>query len=637
MSTACLLLLSACLAAPPPTPTSPAPQNTEAEKIARLQRQIEEEEKQLAAIKQQMEDPDSEYRRAEADFKALDNELTKGNRELERLRKLDEKAKTDELDRELATLKRRWQRARDRFDLAVLERKTLQEKLATLPAKIEKERKGLERLLGGTPPAAPQKKPESPSKTPADPPPVPATTNPGDKPAVPEKPADGAKPGKQDKELDQARAAAKAKEEAAEKARDRAESVAEYLAGLQRQIDLEQRLLETARKKVTLAREAQAEAEQERRNRAAAGAPREEIERRLEEIDQAGKRVEQANALERESTDRLADLQAQMARVQARQITILQEAEQTDKEASSAKKHVDALQNPFNVRNVWQWLLDHGGKIVAIVVGMVFLYLLVKSGTGRIVRGMAIARKARGGRESEDRAETLVGVFRNTMSAVILSGGMLMLLDEVGIPIVPLMGGAAVFGLAVAFGAQNLIKDYFTGFMVLLEDQYAVNDVVRINGIDGKVERITLRMTVLRDLGGTAHFVPHGAITTVSNQSHGWSRATVEIGVAYKEDTDHVLAVLREVCAEVRRDERFAALILEDAEMLGVDRLDEYAVVLKFLVKTKPMKQWEVKRELLRRVKRRFDQLGIEIPFPHRTVYHRHDNGDACDDPRIAA
>src|SRR5205823_744709 len=183
-----------------------------------------------------------------------------------------------------------------------------------------------------------------------------------------------------------------------------------------------------------------------------------------------------------------------------------------------------------------QWFLDHGGKLGAILVGMFALYLLVRTGTQRIVRVMTTARKRRSGRESEDRAATLVGIFRNTMSAFILGGGVLMLLDEVGIPIVPLMGGAAVLGLAVAFGAQNLIKDYFTGFMVLLEDQYAVNDVVKINSIDGQVERITLRMTVLRDLAGVAHFIPHGAIHTVSNMSHGWARANLEIGVAYKEN-----------------------------------------------------------------------------------------------------
>jgi small conductance mechanosensitive channel len=636
MSPACVLLLSACLAAPPLDATPLASQSTEAEKIARLQRQIEEEERQLAAIRQQLDDPDSEYRRAEADFTAIDNELTKGTRELDRLRKADETAKADELDRTLAELKRRWHRARDRFDLAVLERKTLQERLATLPVKIEKERKALDRLTGVAPPAAAEAKPEEPGKAPAGPLPV-RPPDPGDPTAGPEKSADGAKPGQPDKVLGQALAASRAKEEAAEAAREKAESIAAYLDGLNRQIELEQRLLETARKKSALARAAAEEAEQERKELATGGGPAEEIARRAGEVTEAARRVEEAGAQERESIDRLADLHAQLARVQTREVTVRQEADQTGREAESARKQVDALQSPLNLRNVWEWLTDHGGKILAIVAGMAVLYLLVKNGTGRIVRGMAVARKARGGRESEDRAATLVGVFRNTLSVVILGGGVLMLLDEVGIPIVPLMGGAAVFGLAVAFGAQNLIKDYFTGFMVLLEDQYAVNDLVRVNGIDGKVERITLRMTVLRDQNGTAHFIPHGAISTVSNHSHGWARATVEVGVAYKEDTDHVLTVLRQVCDEVRRDERFAAVILEDAEMLGVDRLDEYAVVLKFLVKTKPMKQWEVKRELLRKIKRRFDQLGIEIPFPHRTVYHRHDAGDEDSRPHLAA
>src|SRR5947209_781288 len=154
-----------------------------------------------------------------------------------------------------------------------------------------------------------------------------------------------------------------------------------------------------------------------------------------------------------------------------------------------------------------------------------------------------------------------------------------MLLDEIGIPIVPLMGGAAVLGLAVAFGAQNLIKDYFTGFMVLLEDQYAVNDVVKINNVGGKVERITLRMTVLRDNAGVAHFVPHGTISTVSNMSHGWAKANLEIGVSYKEDIDRVLDVLRELGAEIRHDETIGPMILEDAEVPGIDSFGESAVI----------------------------------------------------------
>jgi small conductance mechanosensitive channel len=200
-----------------------------------------------------------------------------------------------------------------------------------------------------------------------------------------------------------------------------------------------------------------------------------------------------------------------------------------------------------------------------------------------------------------------------------------MLLDEIGIPIVPLMGGAAVLGLAVAFGAQNLIKDYFTGFMVLLEDQYAVNDIVKINNVGGKVEKITLRMTVLRDTSGTAHFIPHGTIATVSNMSHGWARANLDIRVSYREDVDRVVDVLRGICTELQDDPDFAPLILEDAEIPGVDELEDSAVIIKVLMKTQATKQWAVKRELLRRIKFRFDQLGIEIPYPQTVVHHRQD------------
>jgi small conductance mechanosensitive channel len=202
-----------------------------------------------------------------------------------------------------------------------------------------------------------------------------------------------------------------------------------------------------------------------------------------------------------------------------------------------------------------------------------------------------------------------------------------MILELMHIPIVPLMGGAAVFGLAVAFGAQNMIRDYFTGFMILVEDQYGVKDIVKIGDTAGQVERISLRMTVLRDLEGNVHFIPHGNITQVTNLSHSWSRAMFDIGVAYKENVDRVIQIIKELGKELRGDPEFAALITEDLEMLGVNAFDDSAVTIRFIIKTRPQKQWPVKREMLRRIKNRFDELGIEIPFPHRTVYHHMLNG----------
>jgi small conductance mechanosensitive channel len=169
--------------------------------------------------------------------------------------------------------------------------------------------------------------------------------------------------------------------------------------------------------------------------------------------------------------------------------------------------------------------------------------------------------------------------------------------------------------------------------MVLLEDQYAVNDIVKINSVGGKVEKITLRMTVLRDTSGVAHFIPHGTIATVSNMSHGWARVNVDVGIGFQEDVDRVMEVLRGICTELQNDPQFDPVILEDADVLGIDSMTESAVILKVLIKTQAMKQWDVKRELLRRIKKRFDQLGIEIPYPQSVVHHR----DGGASPHLAA
>ena len=227
--------------------------------------------------------------------------------------------------------------------------------------------------------------------------------------------------------------------------------------------------------------------------------------------------------------------------------------------------------------------------------------------------------------EREARANTLVGVFHNAVSLTITVGGSLMILQEADIPIAPLLGGAAIFGLAVAFGAQNLIRDYFYGFVILLENQYKLNDVIKIGDISGQVEQITLRMTVLRDLEGNVHFVPNGQVTTVTNMTHTWSRTVFDVSVASKEDVDRVMAEINELGEQIRNEPPYSAVILEPITMLGVDALGDGAVVIKFYIKTRPMHQWTIKRELLRRIKLRFDSLGIEAPFSHRTDLNRCD------------
>lgn len=297
-------------------------------------------------------------------------------------------------------------------------------------------------------------------------------------------------------------------------------------------------------------------------------------------------------------------------------------------DASSAAS--PAIKNPLTLDRVVQWLADHGIKILIILVGMWILRRLARHGSERLTKVINLASGRDVGRERENRANTLASVVRNAANVIIVVAGLLMILQVLNIPITALLGGVAVAGLAVAFGAQNLIKDYFTGLTILLEDQYGVNDSVLIAGIAGQVERITLRMTVLRDQEGTAHFIPHGQVTTVSNRSHGWSRAVFDIPIAYKENVDRAIEVLLQLAKEIKADPKYAPIILDEPEMLGVNALGDSAVVIRFLIRTRPLQPWTIKRELQRRIKNKFDELGIEIPFPHQTVYLRTDDKPAA-------
>jgi moderate conductance mechanosensitive channel len=223
--------------------------------------------------------------------------------------------------------------------------------------------------------------------------------------------------------------------------------------------------------------------------------------------------------------------------------------------------------------------------------------------------------------EMEKRAKTVGGIVRRTTVVLIWAVALAISLREIGFDIAPILAGAGVVGLAVGFGAQNLVRDVITGLFMLLENQIRVGDVAQINGTGGLVEEINLRTTVLRGLDGTVHIFPNGTITTLSNMTREFSYYVFDTGVAYKEDTDRVVAVLSEIAEELRTEEGFRAAILEPLEVLGVDQFADSAVVVKTRIKTQPLQQWRVGREMNRRIKKRFDREGIEIPFPHRTLY----------------
>jgi len=224
-------------------------------------------------------------------------------------------------------------------------------------------------------------------------------------------------------------------------------------------------------------------------------------------------------------------------------------------------------------------------------------------------------------REALKRAETLGRVFRYLASVVITVVAVMLVLAELGVSVAPILGAAGVVGLAVGFGAQSLVKDYFTGFFILLENQIRQGDVVKLGDHSGLVEEVTLRYVQLRDYDGNVHFVPNGTISTVVNMSRGYAQAVVDIGIGYGEDVDRVIEVMREVGAEMRADPVHASRILDSLDVAGVDKWGDSAVIIRARFRVAPLEQWNVKRDYLRRLKRAFDERGIEIPFPQRTLH----------------
>jgi small conductance mechanosensitive channel len=228
--------------------------------------------------------------------------------------------------------------------------------------------------------------------------------------------------------------------------------------------------------------------------------------------------------------------------------------------------------------------------------------------------------RARDGEEVK-RIGTLCRAFRYAGSVVIFVIAAMLVMSELGISIAPILATAGVAGIAIGFGAQSLVKDYFSGLFLLLEDQIRQGDVVQIAGIGGQVEEVTLRYVRLRDFEGHVHFVPNSEIKIVTNRTRDFAQAVIEVGVAYREDTDEALEVMHEVGRDLRADPGWRERILADTEIVGVERWADSAVILRCRLKVVGIEQWNVRREFLRRLKKAYDARGIEIPFPQLTVH----------------
>ncbi len=267
---------------------------------------------------------------------------------------------------------------------------------------------------------------------------------------------------------------------------------------------------------------------------------------------------------------------------------------------------------------VRDWFFSSGLKIVLILVITLIAVKIIRVISSKATK-LFLRKEA--DVEAQKRAKTLSSVIRNVLNAFIYIVAFLTILRHLGIEIGPLLAAAGIAGLAIGFAGQSLVKDIINGFFILLWDQIRVGDVVRIAGEGGFVERINLKMTVLRDLAGNVHYIPNGNIDLVTNMTKEFSRYVFDIGVSYREDVDEVIEVIKKIDEEMRNDPEYKDDILEPIEILGLNEFADSAVIIRARTTTMPIKQWRIGREFNRRLKKRFDEKDIEIPFPHVTLY----------------
>jgi small conductance mechanosensitive channel len=266
------------------------------------------------------------------------------------------------------------------------------------------------------------------------------------------------------------------------------------------------------------------------------------------------------------------------------------------------------------------WLTTSGIKIVGILIAF-FILSRMSRWIVRWMEQFVLEKDPLQAAEARKRAQTLGNILRHALLVVMILVAAMMILGELGIQLGPLLATAGIGALAIGFGAQSLVKDVISGFFIILENQYRIGDVIEAAGVSGLVESVNLRKTVLRDLEGKVHTIPNGEIKIVSNLSKEWSRSVLDIAISYREDVDRVIDVLSQIGRELESEEPYQSAILEPAQILGVERLGESEVVIRMMVKTTPLKQWDVGRELRRRIKARFDEKGIQIPLSHRVLF----------------
>jgi small conductance mechanosensitive channel len=276
------------------------------------------------------------------------------------------------------------------------------------------------------------------------------------------------------------------------------------------------------------------------------------------------------------------------------------------------------------ILNLQEWVINELPGVLIIILVLIVVLRLVSFSLKRLKKTLVSrSQKSEKGdaAEVEKRINTLVGIIKGVVKIVLWVIALMILLKKFGVDIGPILASAGIIGVAIGFGSQELVRDFISGFFLLLENQVRTGDVAVINGTGGLVEKIEMRTITLRDFSGVVHVFQNGKINTLSNMTKEWSAMVFDIGVAYKENVDTVMEVMREVGDSMQNDENFKNAILEPIEIFGLDQFGDSALVIKARIKTKPIQQWTIGREYRKRLKVAFDKRNIEIPFPHTTIY----------------
>ncbi len=286
------------------------------------------------------------------------------------------------------------------------------------------------------------------------------------------------------------------------------------------------------------------------------------------------------------------------------------------------------------LKKLLDWTIVDGSLVVLTVIVAMFALRLANILSSKL---FGLVQKTKEDVDFQKRADTLSAVVRWILRTTIYGVAGMMILKRLGFDLGPIIAAAGVLGVAVGFGARSLVEDTISGFFILFEDQIRVGDVVQLNDRGGLVERVTLRMVILRDYAGNVHYVRNGSIGVVTNMTKDFSRYVFDIGVAYREDVDEVIRVIKQLDEELRKDPEFMNDIISPLEVAGLDKFGDSAIIIKARITTKPIQQWRIGREFNRRIKKRFDELGIEIPFPHLTVYAGADKDGGAPSFRLAS